>query len=192
MSHHEILNAAGSLLALALFVPLVVNVVRTGGAGQSFAMWLLWAAMDAILTVSLFQQKGNYLLFVGFVIGGVSMTVALLWQGRNYWGKFETVVALLVLACVVVWKISGPQMATIATTAGVCVAGLPGFAVAWKHPDRTLGLIWLGNVLANALAFFGGTAMTVEQRLAPGVFTVFSALMFLAFWLSGKRTEDAP
>ena len=187
MNHLEILSAGGSVLALALFVPLIVNVVRTGGAGQSFAMWLLWAAMDTILTVSLFQQNGNYLLFVGFVIGGVSMAVALLCQGRNSWGNFETVVALLVLACIVVWKISGPKMATIATTAGVCVAGIPGFVALRKNPDRTLGLIWLGNVLANALAFFGGTAMTVEQRLSPGVFTVFSAAMFLAGWPWARR-----
>jgi hypothetical protein len=29
-------------------------LIKDGGAGQSFATWLLWAALDTILTVSLF------------------------------------------------------------------------------------------------------------------------------------------
>jgi hypothetical protein len=50
----------------------------------------------------------------------------------------------------------------------------------WRNPNRKLGNIWAGYVLANGLSFLGGTAMNIEERFAPGIFTVFSVLMFLA------------
>jgi len=36
---------------------MAVEVIKDGGAGQSFATWLLWAALDTILTISLFLQR---------------------------------------------------------------------------------------------------------------------------------------
>ena len=62
MDFHDALKIAGGLGALALFVPMAVEAIKDGGAGQSFATWLLWAALDTILTISLFLQGGNYLL----------------------------------------------------------------------------------------------------------------------------------
>ena len=180
MNFHSILSTAGSVLALALFVPMIINVRRDGGAGQSFATWLLWAALDTTLTITIYQQHGNFLIFTGFALGGIGMSIALISRGRFSWGWFETAVAFLVLGCELIWKTAGPRMATIAATAAVCVAGIPGLVALWKNPDRKTGRLWWGYVLANGLAFLGGTAMTVEERMFPGVFTILSALMVVA------------
>ena len=58
MDYHDALKLAGGVGALALFVPMGVRIIKDGGAGQSFATWMLWAALDTILTVSLFLQHG--------------------------------------------------------------------------------------------------------------------------------------
>jgi hypothetical protein len=55
----------------------------------------------------------------------------------------------------------------------------------WRHPQRAVGNVWAGFVVANGFAFLGGTAMTVEERFAPALFATFAMLMFLA---SRKRT----
>src|SRR5262249_11359888 len=107
MEIHEILKIAGGALALILFVPLVVGGFKDGGAGQSFATWLLWAALDTTTAVSIMQQGGNYHIALGFAIGGVVMTLALLCKGRFGWGRFETTILLLVIACMVAWKLGG-------------------------------------------------------------------------------------
>lgn len=60
MDFHDFLKIAGGIGALALFVPMAVGIIKDGGAGQSFATWMLWAALDTVLTISLFQQRGNY------------------------------------------------------------------------------------------------------------------------------------
>jgi hypothetical protein len=180
MDLHALLKFAGGLLALVLFLPLVMDALQRGGAGQSFATWLLWALLDAILAASIIRQHGNYLIVVGFTVGDGVMAAALLWKHRVIWGRFETAVLALVLGCLVVWNISGPRGVTIAGTVAICVAGLPGLVALWKNPDRRLATIWALYALANAVSFFGGTAMTLEERFAPGVFAIFALALAVA------------
>ena len=146
----------------------------------SFATWLLWAALDTILTVSLFLQHGNYLLPLGFAAGGIVLTTLLLVKGRFAWDRMDNIILVLVLGCLIGWKLGGAKTATVAATLGICLAGIPGLVELWRNPQRKVGNIWGWYVLANGLAFLGGTAMTVEERFAPGVFAVFSLLMFVA------------
>lgn len=178
MDYHQVLKIAGGVLALLLFVPMIVDVLKAGGEGHSFATWLLWAALDTTAAVSVIAQRGNYLIVAGFAVGGILMTLALLYRGRFGWSKFDNVILLLVLACLFVWWSSGAKMATIAATVGILIAGLPAMWELRKTPDRKIGNLWAGYALANAVAFFGGTAMTVEERFAPGVFAVQSLMLF--------------
>ena len=192
MDFHNFLKIAGGIGALALFVPMAVEVVKDGGAGQSFATWLLWAALDTILTVSLFLQHGNYLLPLGFAAGGIVLTTLLLLKGRFAWGRMDNVILLLVLGCLTGWKLGGAKTATVAATLGICLAGIPGLVELWRNPQRKVGNIWGWYVLANGLAFWGGTAITVEERFAPGVFAAYSLLMFFASRKPGAAKPSLP
>ena len=182
MDSHDIFKVAGGALALAIYLPLIVEIIRADGAGQSFATWGLWAVLDTILTVTLWQQHGNYLLSLGFAVGGVALAAMLFWQGKWSWGRFETVIALMVFGSLTVWRFSGPRNATIAVTTAVCIAGIPGFVEMWRAPQPAAGKLWAGFTAANILAFFGGRAMTIEERLVPAAFTVLCALMVAACW----------
>jgi hypothetical protein len=166
---------------------MIMEIIRSRGAGQSFATWGLWAVLDILLTLTLWQQHGNYFLSLGFAAGGVALAVVLLTQGSWAWGKFETVIALMVLASLLVWKFSGPRNATIAVTTAVCLAGIPGFVEMLRKPQPAAGKLWTGFTVANLLAFFGGTAMTVEERLVPAAFTVLCTLMVAACWWPQKK-----
>ncbi|HEX4264644.1 MAG TPA: hypothetical protein VH597_09920 [Verrucomicrobiae bacterium] len=180
MDYHQSLKIAGGLVALLLFVPMVLGILKDGADGHSGASWLLWGALDTVLTITIIEQHGNFLLPLGFAIGDVLLVILLLAKGRFQWGRFETVILALVIACIIIWKFSGPKSATIAATLGVCIALLPGLLAMWKRPQRKLGNIWAGYILANVLSFFGGTAMTIEERFAPGVFALCALAMFLA------------
>jgi hypothetical protein len=187
MDFHDILKLAGGIGALALYVPMSARIIKDGGAGQSFATWMLWAALDTILTISLFLQRGNFLLPLGFAIGGIALTILLLVKGRFAWGRMDTVFLMLVVGCLAGWKLGGAMTATVAATLGICLAGVPGLVELWRNPQRQVGKIWGWYVLANGLSFLGGTAMTVEERFAPAVFAAFSALMVVA----GFRNKPA-
>jgi hypothetical protein len=191
MNGHDLLKLAGGILAFAMYLPMIVEIIRSRGAGQSFATWGLWAVLDAILTLTLWQQHGNYLLSLGFAVGGVVLTAVLLAQGSWKWGRFETTIALMVLASLAVWHFSGPRNATLAVTTAVCIAGVPGFVEMLRQPQPAAGKLWAGFTVANLLAFFGGTAMTVEERLVPAALTVLCALMVGAcYWKRGVKERD--
>jgi hypothetical protein len=153
-------------------------------------MWLLWGALDAVLTVSLIQQRGNFLLPLGFAIGDLLLAILLIAKGQFTWGKFETTILVLVIGCMAGWKLGGPRAATTASTMAVCVAGVPGLVAMWKQPQRKVGNVWAGYVLANGLSFFGGTAMTVQERFAPGMFVLCSLAMFMASRRGEARIEN--
>jgi hypothetical protein len=124
----------------------------------------------------------------GFAIGDFAVAGVLAYQRRFVWGKFETMVLALVVLCMIGWKVSGPQAATVYSIAAVVIGGIPGFLSLKRNPDRAMAWIWFGYAMANLISFFGGTAMTLDQRLAPGVFTVASLLMAWAGWKkSGGR-----
>src|ERR1019366_89584 len=108
MDFHNFLKIAGGLGALVLFVPLAVEMIKDGGASQSFATWLLWAALDTILTISIFQRHGNFLLPLAFAAGGIVLTTLLLVKGRFAWGRMDSVILALVLGCLLCWKLGGP------------------------------------------------------------------------------------
>lgn len=187
MDYHQGLKIAGALLTLLLFVPMIVGILKEGAEGQSCASWLLWCALDTMLAVSIIEQRGNFLLPLGFAIGDAVLVLLLLAKKQFTWGIFETTILVLVAGCTIGWKLGGPKIATIAATLGILIAGVPGFIAMWKKPQRKVGTVWAGYVLANGLSFFGGTAMVIEERFAPGVFAIGSLAMFVA---SRRRKED--
>ena len=180
MDIHDILKIAGGVGALLLFIPMAIQTVKENGAGQNFATWILWAALDTILAISTIMKHGNYLLPLGFSIGGILMTVLLLVKRRFAWEKLDYVILALVVVCLVVWYTSGARTAIVASTLATSVATIPGLIELWKRPQRRVADIWGAYSIANALAFFGGTAMSIEEKFTPAIFTVLSLLMFVA------------
>lgn len=177
MEFHDILRISSGVLGLLMYVPFVVRILKDGGKGQSFAMWALWAVLDSTMTISLIVQGGNYLLTAGFSIGSIILALILLAKRRAVWSWFETLILASVVICLGVWKVSGPKMATVATTAAILIAGIPGAVELWRHPEAAVGRIWAGYAVANLLALFGGRSWTIEERLAPAVFTLQTLLM---------------
>lgn len=182
MTYHDLLSTAGGIFAVLMFVPMFVRILRESGAGQSFASWLLWGVLDLILIISLIEQDGNFWFVIGFAVGDLAIAGLLAWQRRFNWGGFETMILSLVILCIIGWKTAGPRAATLFSIAGVCIAGVPGFISLKRNPDRKTARVWLGFSFANVLSLFGGDALTLEQSLAPAVFTAASLLMFWAGW----------
>ena len=180
MDFHQFLKIAGGAMALLLFIPLVISLLKEGAEGQSCATWFLWGLLDTVLTISVIEQRGNFLLPLGFAIGDVILVILLLVKGRVRWGLFETGILAMVIGCIIGWKLAGPKIATISATLGICIAGIPGLIAMLKHPQRQVGNVWAGYILANLVSFFGGTAMTIEERFAPGVFALCALVMFTA------------
>ncbi|HEY3760864.1 MAG TPA: hypothetical protein VGN23_03870 [Verrucomicrobiae bacterium] len=180
------MKIAGGAGTLAMFIPMGREVVRRNGAGQSFSTWLLWSMLDSILATSTMLRHGNYFLPLGYAIGGWILTALLITRKRFEWGHLDNAVLILVLACLVGWELEGARMAIVFATLATVVATIPGFIELWKKPERSVGNVWLGYTVTNALSFAGGTAMSIEERFSPAVFTLLSLMMFIA----GRRSSS--
>ena len=69
MTLQTILSTGGGVLALCMFWPLLRQVIREKGVGQSFASWFLWGGLDLVLIATLVQQGGNFWIVAGFALG---------------------------------------------------------------------------------------------------------------------------
>jgi hypothetical protein len=192
MDYHESLRIAGGALALLLFIPLLRSINNEGAEGQSCATWFLWGLLDTVLTISVIEQRGNFYLPLGFAIGDLLLVIFLLVKGRFRWGWFETAILVMVIGCVVGWKLAGPKIATVSATMGICIAGIPGLVAVLKNPQPKVGNVWAAYVLANLLSFLGGSAMTIEERFAPGVFALCALVMFAASRARPVKEINAP
>src|SRR5690349_12756917 len=105
MDLHKILTWSGGILAFLLYYPILSRIFR-GELEQSFATWILWVALDSIALVSIIFQGGNFILLVSYVIGGSTVTCALVYTRQFKWGGFETFVLSLVTICLIIWYIS--------------------------------------------------------------------------------------
>lgn len=177
----------GSLIAVSLYFPLIIGIMQ-GKIEQNFATWILWVALDAIALASILFQGGNYLLLIFYCIGGTLVCVSLLYTKQFRWTRFETFVLSLVIACLVLWAMSGSRWATIASTLAVVISGAPQIKDFWLQPDKRTGYLYLGYVLANGFSFLGGKSWTIEERFYPGM----CVLLCIAIAIAAFRKPEAP
>ena len=150
MDHHEFLKIAGGVLALLLFIPLIAGILKEGVEGQSCATWFLWGLLDTVLTISVIDQRGNFLLPLSFAIGDIMLVVVLLIKGQIRWGLFETGILAMVIGCLVATMGLGSRRygvwlpAFIAEYAGDTLWTVTAFIaiglVAVRWPPRRVGL----------------------------------------------------
>jgi len=176
------------LLALSLYPPTARQILRRE-MEQNLATFILWGTLDAVVAVSIMFQHGNWYLPAAYVLGCMVVITALIIVKTYSWTWFETAIAIMVVACIVGWKISGPRMATIMSTTGVVLAGLPQLLDAYRKPATKPMIIYSLFTLANVLSVMGGKAWTVEERLYPSACSILCLMVTMAY---GRKLFSRP
>lgn len=185
---------AGSILALLTYFPLWKQI-RNDEVKQNLLTWVLWGALDAVVAATIIVQGGNFLLPVVYAIGSL-VTAYFIWKSRNKttWTWFETMVALLTIASMIIWYLSGGKMATIVSTTAMLIAGGPQLIDAWKKPTEMPILAYSSFFVANCLSTAGGKSWAIEERFYPASAAIFCGLIaaFAArkFWLKPALAKE--
>lgn len=177
----------GGLLAFLLYIPLIWGILK-GEVRQSFATWILWVALDSIALVSTILEDGNFLLLVFYTIGGTLVTASLVYKKLFKWTWFEWSVLVMVIICLVVWRVSGSTAAIVASTLAVFIAGTPQIVDSWLNPDKQTGYIYIGYVIANFLSLMGGKSWSIEERFYPGVCVILCGMIAIASFRNNKAS----
>jgi len=155
---------------------------------QSMATWVLWGILDALTLWSVREQEGNWPILALYVLGNISVSIALLYTRQFSWTSFENFIVFLVLGCLVFRHFGGPIWLTGAGTTAVALATLPQIRDSWIKPNPETVSIWWGFTIANVLSFLGGKDWSIEERLYPGVCVVLCLTLVIA----NKRHKKNP
>jgi hypothetical protein len=187
------LTLAGSVIGIAVYVPLCISILR-GKVKQNLATYLLWALLDYVAAASIFYQHGNYLLTAAFALGSTFAALSIIRSKNFQWTWFETMVASLVVACIIVWAASGAYVATIASTTAVVIAGIPTVVECYKKPWDNSFSTFFGFFVANVLGTIGGKEWSVIERLYPAVCTIYALLIVILiarkFWIKPELQSE--
>lgn len=169
----------GAALAILAYI-ILGHGLSQSKMPQNILTWGLWAILDLVAFVSVLVQGGNSLLIAIFVLGSASITVLIYRTGGVItWTWFEKTILLLVALCMMIWYLSGPQGATIASTIAVCLAGVPQLKDIAKNPNETPLSLWVLCFFANGITTAGGKNWSIEERLYPAACAVYCLILVL-------------
>ncbi|MEI7480133.1 MAG: hypothetical protein WCJ59_00720 [bacterium] len=161
----------------------MVLIVAIGTCeGLSLTTFVLWAALAWITGFTMLKQGANPAVPMIYGIGATTTSIVLLIKGRCGWSGLDSVIAILVVICILLWMTNGARWALIISIAAAVIAGLPFIIMTWKSPESSPIIPNTGFLLANLLAFLSAKAWTLEDRLYSGVNVVVCSLLVLP-WL---------
>lgn len=175
-----------SALSIVLYIPLCKKILE-GKIVQNFGTWILWTTINCVAAITIIIQNGNFLLPVTFTLGSSCVTVCIAISKNYNWTRFETLVACIVLACIIGWYISGPKLATIISAFALVISGIPQLIDAAKEPWSKPFLISSGYFSANILSIIGAKDWSVKEVLCPIFGAFYCGVMVLVvsrkFWI---------
>ena len=115
----------------------------------------------------MFRKGGNWHLPTAYVAGSVFTLVCMINKHIFAWTWFETLICFMVVACVVGWKMSGSTLATILSSIGTALAGVPQLKDAIADPTAMPFEIYLGFLGVNILSVKGGKDWSIKERFYP-------------------------
>ncbi|GAB3226735.1 hypothetical protein [Spirosoma arcticum] len=178
---NDYLPQIAGLIGLSGYVVLFVGLLKTK-IEQSFAAFMLWAMLDIIATITTILEEGNYWLALGNAAGSTAITGLLVIKKQVSWSWIETMTALLVLVCLVIWFTTGEKAGLIASSLAVIMASVPQLVATYKKPWTTPTAIYVVFLIAAILSFIAGKSWTIEQRFYSGC-AVFLCSVIVLFSL---------
>jgi hypothetical protein len=163
MEFMQVLSGGIGIVAYGL---LIIALFRTK-TEQSFAAFLLWALLDLIAAITTIIADGNYWMALANAIGSAVITILLIIKKQVSWSWVESMTAILVVICLVVWYAAGEQAGIIASSLAVVIASVPQMVETYKKPEVTPTFIYLVFLTAYMVSLIAGKAWTIEERFYP-------------------------
>ncbi|MBC7827827.1 MAG: hypothetical protein H7122_08780 [Chitinophagaceae bacterium] len=184
----HVLQQIAGVIGMSCYVPLIIGIVRNK-IEQSFVAFMLWAMLDIIATITTIIAGGNYWLPLSNAIGASTVAILLATKKQVAWSWVETITAILVVVCLILWYVLGEGAGIVSSSIAVVIASIPQMVDTYKKPWATPTIIYLVFLSANILSLVAGKSWNIEERFYPAC-AVFLCLVIAAF--SMRRTSVTP
>ena len=166
------------------YIYMVIMTSRGTGEGLSLTTFLLWSMLAWITGFTTMKQGANPAVPFIYAVGATATTIVLLYKGRVGWTYFDSLIAVLVVLCAVLWLTRGAKWALTLSVIAAVIAAIPFIIVTWKAPSSSPIIANSGFFFANILSFASAKAWTLEARLYPGANIVVCGLLVLPWVLN--------
>lgn len=173
------LQILAAVIGIGANIPLFIGIYKNK-IEQNFAAFMLWGLLDIIAATSTIFQGGNYMLPLGYGFTATTIAILLVFKKQVTWSWVETITAILVFACLIIWYMAGDKAGTIASSLAVVIAAIPQGVDTFKKPESTPTGIYSLFVVANVLSFIAGKSWTIEERFYSGC-VVFLTIVLVVF-----------
>ncbi len=156
----------------------------------SFSTYFIWFLLNLIITTASFLAHGNYSLSLSFVLLNLLIALMVLATERQVvFPTWERFIALLCVVCMGVWYATSGAYAVVAASLAVFIAGVPQFAVVYKHPKLTSTMVWFLATLAGLFAVLGGKEWSIVERFYPTTFFLYGLIGLLITVVQKHRSQ---
>lgn len=180
----NILGFLSVAVGAAAYLHMVVSTAKGTGEGLSLSTFALWSGLAWITCFTMWKQKANPAVPAIFAVGATATTIVLVAKGRFSWTSFDTLIAVLVFICVVVWITKGSKWALVLSVVAAVIAAVPFIVLSWKWPSNVPIIANSGFLLSNSLAFVAAKAWTLEDRLCFGANIVVCSLLVIPWFIT--------
>ena len=165
------------VVTIIAYIILIVDILKNNGISQNFFTWILWAILDGILLITIYEEEGADLPIVaGCVLGSFFVAIFLLFVKKIKWTKNESWILLLVITTVSIWLWSGSNVVgIISAVASEMLAGIPLMKASWKTPGSQLTLAsYIFFIISYILSIYNSPDWQIENVLFPVAFLIYS------------------
>lgn len=177
---YEYLGKVGGFIILSAHLPLYMGILRKT-IKPSVATWGMWSVMlSATLISQVLAGKEDPWGMLAATVGTVVAFVLLWFYGEKVWTEFETKCLKLSGAGIVIWMVSGPELAQIAFLASLMIAGAPTIKNVWLNPENESSLVWGVFTVGFFITMIAVQDWTSYSNwIQPVTSTIFNALIFI-------------
>jgi hypothetical protein len=177
------LGILGVVIGALSYAYMIVQTAIGTGEGVSLTTFGLWAMLAWITVFTMIKQGANPAVPTIFGIGSTATALVLVFKGRLFWTGMDTIIAILVVLCVLLWKTKGAKWALVLSVLAAVIAGVPFIIMTWKTPASSPIIPNIGFLITNTLAFISVKGWRLEDRLYCGVNTVVCSLLVIPWFL---------
>ena len=182
------LRPLSGVIGIVAYSLLIIGIIKSK-AQQNFVAFLLWAMLDSIATITTMLKGGNYWLSLSNAVGAFIVATLLAIKKQISWSFIETITAILVIICLIVWYFAGAKQGIIASSLAMVIASIPQMVDTYKKPRKTPSGVYTIFLVANILSLIAGKEWTIEERFYAGC-AVFLCLVIVLFSLRKGSFRD--
>ncbi len=172
--------AVASLLAALAYIRSMLK----GGAKPNRVSWLMWSIAPFIATAAAVSSSVGWAALPVFMSGFSPFLIFLasFASKKAHWTlkSFDYFCGSLSVLALVLWYVtSEPNVAIVFAMASDALAAVPTFTKAWKHPETEVGWPFLVGVFNASASFSAITTWNFSAYAFPVYLIVINALLFL-------------